>query len=63
MFQCKRFLLYVLAVHGHTNTVYGTTNTVYGATDTDARVGIGLLKGGFKQIDKKGHELAGKAIN
>ena len=29
-------------------TVHGTTNTVYGTTDTDAGMGIGLLRGNQK---------------
>ena len=33
--------------------VYGTTNVGCGSTNADAGVGIGLLKGGFKNFTKK----------
>ena len=36
-----------------TNTGYGTTNTGYGTTNADARVGIGMLKGGLKNLTKR----------
>ena len=41
---------------------YGTTKIGYGTANTDAGVGIGLLRG-IQKIDKKGYELADKAIN
>ena len=38
------------------NTGYGTTNIGYGTTNADARVGIGMKKGGFENFEKKkGH--------
>ena len=42
--------------------VYRTTNAVYGSTNADAGVGIGL-KGAFRNLTKKGHELTDKAID
>ena len=42
---------------------YGTTELGYGTTNTDAGVGIGMLKGGFRNLTKKGYDLADKAIN
>ena len=44
---------------------YGTTNVGHGTTYADAGVGIGLnfLKRGIQTFYKKGHELAGNAIN
>ena len=35
-------------------SVYGTTETVYGTTNTDAGVGINLLRG-IETFDKKSH--------
>ena len=32
---------------------YVTTNIGYGTTNADAGVGIGMLKGGFKNLTKK----------
>ena len=33
--------------------LYGTTNTVYWATNADAGVGIGMLRGGIKNLIEK----------
>ena len=32
-------------------------------TNADAGVGIGMFRGGFENLTKKGHELADKAFN
>ena len=57
------FIGFVLASFGHelnghelnvwSSIVYGTTKIVYGTTNTNARVGIGMLRGKFRNLIKK----------
>ena len=41
---------------------HGATNAVYGTTNADAGVGIGMLKGGIRNLTKN-NSFADKAIN